>query len=44
MCPRERLNWERELDSLSLDQQTRGYSGSLYDPYKDTNYIYAYCE
>ena len=29
---------------LSLNQQIRDYSGSLYDTYKDTNYISAYCE
>jgi len=30
--------------SPSLDQQIRDSSGSLYDTYKDTNYISAYCE
>ena len=29
---------------LSLDQQIRDYSGSLYDTYKDTNYISVYCD
>lgn len=29
---------------LSLDQQIRDYSGSLYETYKDTNYISVYCE
>jgi len=29
---------------LSLDQQIRNYSGSLYDAYKDTNYISVYCD
>jgi hypothetical protein len=28
----------------SLDQQIRDSSGSLYETYKDTNYISAYCE
>jgi parallel beta-helix repeat protein len=31
-------------NSPSLDQQIRDSSGDLYDAYKDTNYIYAYCE
>ena len=29
---------------LSLDQQIRDYSGSLYETYKDTNYISVYCD
>jgi hypothetical protein len=29
---------------LSLDQQIRNSSGSLYDTYKDTNYISVYCD
>ncbi len=29
---------------LSLGQQIRDYSGSLYDIYKDTNYISVYCD
>jgi murein DD-endopeptidase MepM/ murein hydrolase activator NlpD len=28
----------------SLEQQIRDSSGSLYETYKDTNYIFAYCE
>jgi hypothetical protein len=31
-------------ESPSLDQQIRDFSGSLYDTYKDTNHISAYCE
>jgi hypothetical protein len=29
---------------LSLDQQIRNYSGSLYETYKDTNHISVYCD
>ena len=29
---------------LSLDQQIMDYSGSLYETYKDTNYISVYCD
>ena len=34
----------KSSDSPSLDQQIRDDSGDLYETYKDTNYISAYCD